>query len=146
VAILHVDDEPALREIVRQALGAFGIAVVSAEGVQAAKAALDARDDFAGALLDVRLRDGSGSDLYEWITANHPLLAGRVAFLTGSAEAVSSRALQATGCPILPKPFEIIDLARLAVEWEESARGAPATADRRGHSTTSALEPLRPKP
>ena len=63
MAILHVDDQPALREIVRQALKAFGFAVVSADGVHAAKLALDARDDFSGVLLDVRLRDGSGVEL-----------------------------------------------------------------------------------
>lgn len=135
VAILHVDDQPALREIVRRALNAFGFAVASAEGVRAAKLALDARDDLAGALLDVRLRDGSGLELYEWITVNHPRLIGRVAFLTGSTEADASRAVQVTGCPILPKPFEIVDLRRLAAEWEGPDRGAPPTADSRGRSS-----------
>jgi CheY-like chemotaxis protein len=135
VAILHVDDQPALREIVRRALNAFGFAVASAEGVRAAKLALDARDDLAGALLDVRLRDGSGLELYEWITVNHPRLIGRVAFLTGSTEADGSRGLQTAGCPILPKPFEIVDLRRLAAEWEGPDRGAPPTADSRGRSS-----------
>jgi len=134
VAILHVDDQPALREIVRQALKAFGFAVVSADGVQAAKLALDARDDLAGALLDVRLRDGSGVELYEWITVNHPRLAGRVAFLTGSANGDGNRTLQSTGCRILSKPFEIVDLSRLAAEWEGAARDAAAVAD--SHSRT----------
>ena len=105
MAILHVDDQPALREIVRQALKAFGYAVVSADGVDAAKLALDGRDDITGALLDVRLRDGSGVELCEWITVHHPRLAGRVAFLTGSVDADHNQALHATGCRILSKPF-----------------------------------------
>lgn len=137
MAILHVDDQPALREIVRQALKAFGFAVVSADGVRAAKLALDARDDLNGALLDVRLPDGSGMDLYEWITANHPRLAGRVAFLTGSVDPDGNQALHATGCRILSKPFEIIDLSRLAAEWEGAARAAPPVADNRGRSGDS---------
>jgi CheY-like chemotaxis protein len=115
------------REIVRQALKAFGFAVVSADGVQAAKLALDARDDLVGALLDVRLRDGSGVELYEWIAVNHPGLAGRVAFLTGSADSDGNQALQATGCRILSKPFELVDLSRLAAEWEGAGSGVPVT-------------------
>ena len=137
MAILHVDDQPALREIVCQALKAFGFSVVSAEGVHAAKLALDARDDLSGVLLDVRLRDGSGVELYEWITINHPRLAGRVAFLTGSVEPDGNRALQATGCRILSKPFEIIDLSRLAAEWEDAASAALPIADSHGRSGES---------
>ena len=139
MAILHVDDQPALREIVRQALKAFGFAVVSADGVHAAKLALDARDDFSGVLLDVRLRDGSGVELYEWITVNHPRLTGRVAFLTGSVDPDANRELHGTGCRILPKPFEIIDLSRLAAEWEDAASAAPAVVESRGRSGGDSL-------
>ena len=134
MAILHVDDQPALREVVRQALKAFGFAVVSADGVQAAKHVLDARDDLVGALLDLRLRDGSGVELCEWIRVNHPRLAGRVAFLTGSVDADGNQALQATGCRILPKPFELVDLSRLAAEWEGAGSGATSVAESRGRS------------
>jgi CheY-like chemotaxis protein len=138
VAILHVDDQPALREIVGQALKAFGFAVVSVDGVHAAKLALNSRDDLTGALLDVRLRDGSGVELCEWITVNHPRLAGRVAFLTGSVDSHGNQALQATGCRILSKPFEIIDLSRLAAEWEGAASDAPPVADRHARGGDSA--------
>ena len=132
MAILHVDDQPALREIVRQALNAFGFTVVSTDGVHAAKLALDARDDLVGALLDVRLRDGSGVELYEWIKVNHPRLVGRVAFLTGSVDSEGNQALRATGCCILSKPFELVDLSRLAAEWEGAGSGAPLGTESRG--------------
>jgi CheY-like chemotaxis protein len=138
VAILHVDDQPAIREIVQQALKAFGFDVVSVDGVHAAKHALNSRDDLAGALLDVRLRDGSGGELYEWITVHHPRLTRRVAFLTGSVDPEGNQALQATGCRILAKPFEIVDLSGLAVEWEGAARAAPPVGDRRSRSGDSA--------
>jgi DNA-binding NtrC family response regulator len=120
VAILHVEDQPALRELVRQALEIFGFNVVSVEGVRAAKVALAERADLAGALLDIRLRDGSGLEIYEWIAANHAALLGRVAFVTGSGEAESFGPLTATGCAVLPKPFDIVDLKRLASEWERA--------------------------
>ena len=120
MAILHVDDEPAIREVVGRALEAFGFAVVSADGVSAAKRALEERDDLAGALLDVRLRDGSGLDLYQWIAAHRPALARRVAFVTGSADAEAFEPLAAIGCAVLTKPFEIADLRRLVTGWEGS--------------------------
>ena len=118
----------------RQALKAFGFAVVSANGVGEAKLALNGRDDILGALLDVRLRDGSGVELYEWIAMNHPRLAGRVAFLTGSVDSDGNQALQATGCRILSKPFELVDLSRLAAEWEGAGSGAPFGTESRGRS------------
>ena len=118
MAILHVDDNETIRHVVRRALEAFGFSVVSAEGVRAAMLALTERDDIAGVLLDVRLPDGSGVDLYWWIAARRPPLAQRAAFVTGSADAEAFAPLAAIGCPILRKPFEIADLRLLAAQWE----------------------------
>jgi DNA-binding response OmpR family regulator len=121
MAILHLDDNEMIRDVVRRALGASGFSVVSADGVRAAQLAVAERDDIAGALLDVRLRDGTGVDLYWWIAAQRPALAKRVAFLSGSAGTEAFAPLAALGCPILPKPFELADLRRLAAEWEAAA-------------------------
>jgi DNA-binding NtrC family response regulator len=118
MAILHVDDQAAIRDVVSHGLAAFGFAVVSADGVGAAKAALAERPDLAGALIDIRLRDGSGVALYEWIAAHRPALASHVAFVTGSAVPAVIAALATRGCPVLEKPFELAELARLAGEWE----------------------------
>src|SRR4029078_11060805 len=119
VAILHVDDQEAVRAIVRRALQSFGFAVVSVDGVRAAKLAIAARDDLTGAFLDVRLLDGSGVELYEWIGAHRPVLAARVAFLTGDAESLASLATLAG--PIIGKPFALAALRRFAAEWEAAA-------------------------
>ena len=78
MAILHLDDNELIRDVVRRALGASGFSVVSADSVRAAQLALAERDDIAGALLDVRLRDGSGVDLYWWIATQRPARAKRV--------------------------------------------------------------------
>ena len=120
MAILHVDDHDALRDVVRQALAVHGFEVLSADGVAAAKRALEGRDDVTGALLDVGLRDGSGVDLYDWLVAVRPALAGRVAFLTGGGGGVRVARLAATGCPLIEKPFPLSDLVRLAAEWERT--------------------------
>ena len=125
MAILHVEDQAVIREVVRRALEAHGFSVVSAEGVAAAKAAVMERDDLTGALLDIRLRDGSGVDLCEWIAVHRPGLAARAAFLTGSADTDERTRLAKLGCRILSKPFEIADLLGLAVEWEGVADGEP---------------------
>ena len=125
MAILHVEDQAVIREVVRRALEAHGFSVVSAEGVAEAKAAILERDDLRGALLDIRLRDGSGIDLCEWIAVNRPGLAARSAFVTGSADVEARRRLAPLGCRFLTKPFEIADLLRLAVDWEGVADGAP---------------------
>ena len=100
MAILHVEDEVVIRELVRRALEPPGFAVVSVDGVHAAKLALADRGDLTGALLDIRLRDGNGLDLYDWIAVHHPAIARRVAFVTGSAD------------------VEITELIQIVAEWE----------------------------
>lgn len=121
MAILHVDDQAVIRDVVRRALEARGFTVVSAEGVAAAKRAVLERNDLVGVLLDVRLRDGNGVELYEWITVTRPRLATCVAFVTGSADADAQGDLPRLGRPILPKPFEITDLWDLATHWERAS-------------------------
>jgi len=125
MAILHVEDQAVIREVVQRALGAHGFSVVSADGVATAKAAIMERDDLTGALLDIRLRDGSGVDLCEWIAVHRPALAANSAFVTGSADAEARGRLAALGCRILSKPFEIADLVRLAADWEGVADVEP---------------------
>jgi DNA-binding NtrC family response regulator len=124
VAILHVDDELSIRDVVRRALQSLSLEVVSAEGVGAAKAALAERRDVTGAFLDIQLGDGNGLELYAWIGEHHPALRGRIAFITGSGDTQFLDPVMALGCPVLRKPFEIADLRRLATEWDD---GAPET-------------------
>jgi DNA-binding response OmpR family regulator len=124
VAILHVEDNESIREVVRRALMAAGFSVTSVDGVTAAKLALTEDNEITGALLDVRLRDGSGVDLYWWIAAHCPRLTERVVFLTGSADTDAFAPLAAIGCPVLRKPFELADLRRFATEWESSRDGS----------------------
>ena len=125
MAILHVEDQAVIREVVSRALEVHGFDVASVDGVGAAKRVLEERSDIVGVLLDVRLRDGSGLELYEWIAAHYPALAGRVAFLTGSADTEAFEPLVAVGCQIIKKPFEIVELVRVVAEWEGVADFGP---------------------
>ena len=124
MAILHVEDHEATRDVVRQALRRHGIAVVSADGVAAAKEALATRADLAGALLDLRLPDGSGFELYSWLAAHRPELAAHVAFVSGGGTELARR-VEMTGAPVLVKPFELADVVRLAAEWERGTAQSP---------------------
>jgi DNA-binding response OmpR family regulator len=125
MAILHVEDQAVIRDVVRRALESHGFTVVAVEGVAAAKTAVLERDDLMGALLDIRLRDGSGVELCEWMVVQRPALAARTAFVTGSADADTRVRLAKLGCRILNKPFEIADLLGLVVEWEGAADVEP---------------------
>lgn len=125
MAILHVEDEVVIRDLVRRALEVHGFAVVSAEGVREATRALSEREDITGALLDIGLRDGSGLDLYQWIGEHRPLLAAHVAFLTGSADDMPPGLLASLGRPILRKPFDINDLVHVVTGWGEASEAGP---------------------
>jgi CheY-like chemotaxis protein len=110
---------------------------VSADGVAAAKRAITECPDLTGALLDYRLRDGDGVELFEWIAVHDPRLAERVAFVTGSTDAKAHAALQRLGRPILTKPFEIRNLWELAAQWEP-AGGRRAVVSNHGESRADA--------
>ena len=125
MAILHVEDHEATRDVVHQALKAHGIGVVSVDGVCAAKRAISERADVVGALVDLRLHDGSGLELYEWLTAHHPELASRVAFLSGAGTELSRR-VASIGQPVIEKPFELTDVVRLAAHWESVSESVVA--------------------
>ena len=125
MAILHVEDQAVIREVVYRALQVYGFDVASVDGVGAAKLVLNERSDISGALLDERLRDGSGLELYDWIAVHYPALAGRVAFLTGSPDTESFEPLVAVGCHVIKKPFEIAELIRVVADWEGAADVGP---------------------
>ena len=105
--ILIADDEPPLRLALSQYFRLLGHTIVAvASGREAIAAA--AADDFDAVLLDIRMPDISGRQVFEqWLTQS-PQLARSVIFLTG--DIVSSELqdfLNRTGRPFLSKPFEL---------------------------------------
>jgi len=132
VAILHVEDDSSVRSAVRRALNAYGFTVASVDGVRGAKLVLAERCDVSGVLLDLRLRDGNGVDLYHWLMERHPALSRCVAFLTATSDDVALRAMKAAGCRILEKPVGIEELIDIVAEWDGAADDGP------GHVVASA--------
>lgn len=116
-AVLVVDDDEAMRSLVRTALELQGARVITASGLREALA----HDlDFALALVDLSLGDGRGDELLAELRA-----CGRVQraiLMTGSPDLDLARARAADA--ILRKPFELDDLARVihaALETDELA-------------------------
>src|SRR4051794_3612602 len=116
MAILHVEDHEAMRDLIRAALTACGILVISTDSIASATRALTDRTDVAGVFVDVHLRDGSGLEFYNWLVEHHPAIAPSVAFVTGGGPLADRAA--ATGRQVLEKPFELDDVVRLAIGWE----------------------------
>lgn len=108
--ILIADDELPLRLALSQYLRQSGHTIVAvASGREAIAAA--AADDFDTVLLDIRMPDISGKQVFEQWQTQAPKLAQSVIFVTG--DIVSSELqdfLNHTGRPFLSKPFELDSL------------------------------------
>ncbi|HEX5580757.1 MAG TPA: response regulator [Gemmatimonadaceae bacterium] len=128
-AVLYVDDEATIRRAVQLWLRKHGVTVFTATGVGEALDIL-ATERVDGVFIDAWLEDGTGFDVYDWIRAERPTLARNVAFITGDTASPSSRArLEATGRPVLAKPFDLEAVRNIAASW---ARGGGSGAVARG--------------
>jgi len=108
--VLLIEDEPAVMEFVRSALERNGYAVVCTEsGADALR--LLAGGDFHGIVSDMRTPGGvDGAQVYAWIAANRPALAGKLVFITGDiANEETASTLRRTGAPCVEKPFRVHD-------------------------------------
>jgi two-component system cell cycle sensor histidine kinase/response regulator CckA len=105
--ILVVEDEAALRQVLQRALTRQGYRVLAAGSAETAYELLGSERADA-VLLDVRLPVMSGLALYLAILHRSPSLAGRMAIMTGDAEADGVRAwLERNPCTVLQKPFDL---------------------------------------
>lgn len=105
--VLVVEDETALRQVLQRALERQGYRVLAAGSAETAYELLGSERADA-VLLDVRLPVMSGLALYLAILHRTPSLAGRMAIMTGDAEADGVRAwLESNPCTVLQKPFDL---------------------------------------
>ena len=65
------------------------------------------RTRFDVLLLDLRLRDGRGDALFRTAVEIDPSYRDRTLFITGDISTEAERAIAATNCPYLRKPFNI---------------------------------------
>ncbi|MCO3739886.1 two-component system response regulator PilR [Pseudomonas aeruginosa] len=105
---LIVDDEPDIRELLEITLGRMKLDTRSTRNVKEARELL-AREPFDLCLTDMRLPDGSGLDLVQYIQQRHPQTPVAMITAYGSLD-TAIQALKAGAFDFLTKP---VDLGRL---------------------------------
>ena len=125
--ILLVDDEAPLRRVLERSLSRHGLRVIGAGSAETAYELLAAEQPDA-LLLDIHLPTMSGLALYLAIVHRWPAYEGRIAIMTGNAEADEVRIwLERHQCVVIRKPFNL----REVTDWltavfqigEERAQG-----------------------
>jgi PAS domain S-box-containing protein len=117
--VLIVEDEPAIRAVVRRALTVRGYSVLDAADPAEARTVLTTALPAVQLLItDVVMPGGSGPDLAAWARERWPGLP--VLFITGHAdEATLRHGLDLANATLLPKPFsaeQIVLAARAALD------------------------------
>ena len=116
--VLYIDDEPAIRRLVRRWFEKRGVTIITAESGEEARR-LFTEHDVAGAFIDVWLGKETGFDLYAWVAQHRPQLKERIVFITGDVDAgvPEGTQLHALGRVVIAKPFELEDLEAHVRQW-----------------------------
>ncbi len=109
--VLIVDDEPDILELLELALIRMGLGVTRAAGLNEAKASLSAQS-YAMCLTDMRMSDGTGLDLVNYITERNLDLPVAVITAHGNTENAVA-ALKAGAFDYLSKPVSLEQLRSL---------------------------------
>lgn len=119
--VLIVDDDASLRRVLERALARDGYRVLSAGSAETAYTLLESQRPDA-LLLDIQLPTMSGLALYLAIVHRWPHLNGRIAIMTGDAEADEVRSwLEQNRCTVLRKPFDLREISA----WLEQGLRSP---------------------
>jgi DNA-binding response OmpR family regulator len=129
--VLVVDDEAPLRRVLERSLARHGHRVIGAGSAETAYELLGSEQPDA-LLLDIHLPTMSGLALYLAIVHRWPVLEGRIAIMTGDAEAEDVRTwLERHQCVVIRKPFNLREVTdwlagvfRLAQERERGGAQA----------------------
>jgi DNA-binding response OmpR family regulator len=123
--VVIVDDEVPLRRVLERSLSREGYRVVTAGSAEAAYALL-ATEQANALLLDIHLPTMSGLALYLAIVHRWPALEGRIAIMTGDADAHEVRAwLERHRCTVIRKPFnlkEVTDWLQAVLRFQGRGR------------------------
>jgi two-component system response regulator PilR (NtrC family) len=109
--VLIVDDEPDLIELVSLTLSRMNLASEGVKDLASARARLNARR-YDLCLTDMRLPDGDGLSLVEWIQQNHPDIPVAVITAHGNVES-AVRALKFGAFDFVSKPLDLGVLRKL---------------------------------
>jgi len=109
--VLIVDDEPDIRELLSMTLEGMDIAPDTAADLATARQKLQTAD-FHFCLTDMRLPDGDGLELVQWMQRNAPGVPVAVITAHGNVE-TAVRALKLGAYDFVSKPVKVRDLRKL---------------------------------
>jgi PAS domain S-box-containing protein len=113
-AILIVDDEPGVSEVLAELLMIDGHQVDTVSNGAAALRRLEERS-YDLILSDLRMPELDGPGLYRELERRHPALCQRLVFLTGDVMTPETQAfLAGTAVPAVRKPFSLDEVRRVA--------------------------------
>jgi DNA-binding NtrC family response regulator len=127
-AILVVEDEPKIQELLGEALRYEGYDVATASTGEEALARLE-NQEFDIIIADISLPGVSGLDVLEKARVLNPVAA--VVLITGYATVETAiQALQKGACEFLQKPIQLEELSRCVTRLLEQRRGIEAARER----------------
>ena len=143
--VLVVDDEADIRDLMEMTLMKMGLRVETAVGVEDAKSKLDERD-YSLVLTDMRMPDGSGLEVVQYI--NELMLDTPVAVITAFGNADQAvEALKSGAFDYLQKPITLSQLRSLVksavkVNEPEEVVRAPAQVETATKPAVTAAKPM----
>lgn len=142
--VLIVDDEPDIRELLDITLGRMGLETFSAANLGEAKSqVIDVQPDLC--LTDMKLPDGNGISLVEYIQQECPHIPVAMITAHGSVETAIS-ALKAGAFDFISKPIELETLRNLvstALQLEGDTSKTDSAVDQDLTGSAPAIETLR---
>ncbi len=120
--VLVVDDEPAIRQILKRLLGQVH-EVFTADSGLAGRQILEHDQSFDVILCDLMMSEMTGMELHEWLGAHHPELSRRLVFITGGIFTPRAAEYLATVSNLqIEKPFDSVQLSKLVADLVEATR------------------------
>jgi len=123
--ILIVDDEQDILDILARVLRIAGYDVDMASNGQVALEKVSLQD-YVLIITNIRMPVMGGEAFYRQLCSSYPGLSKRVIFCTGDiANLATQRFLNATGAPVILKPFQLITMLEL-ISWKLTNDRTPA--------------------
>ena len=121
--VLVVDDDPAIRSLLRTVLSRAGYAIAEARNGREALNAIKS-NGIAAMVLDLMMPEVSGGDVLDALRAERPAMLGCVIVLTAASDN-DVKSLDLTGVySVVRKPFDLTDLVRTVADCTHSSSQA----------------------
>ncbi len=119
--VLAVDDEPSILAMTSQVLSRQGIEVVTSTTVAESLILLQ-QQEFDVIVTDIRMPDGNGTQLRDFLQIFRPESRCRVLYVTGDPNVTSGMKKRLGDVPVLIKPFHVQELVNAVTQLLESAK------------------------